>query len=305
MCDLWNIDGEDLDRGYLNLRTAAHVVEQEMRGQLDRLWETYVPYADSTFRQGFARDPNARFWEMYLGCRLLDAGKRLMPAADRPRRGGQPDICVIEDDGRIWIEAIAPEPGTGEDGVRGPTPINRGGRFGPMPTRQAQLRTTGALWQKTQVFARYLREGVVAPEDVRIIAIGAGSFGLYATERPLPLIVSSVFPIGDAFVTIDRASGEVVGEGYEPSYEIERRGAAQHPIPRTAFLDPTFAQISAVAWSRVSIGNMSREERPLTLVHKPTAEIPMPQRWGCWDREFVAVREGDAWTVGDVLAEDS
>lgn len=304
MCDLWSVDGEDLDRGYLNLRTASHPEEQDMRGQLDRLWETYAPYADATFRQGFARDPNARFWEMYLGCRLLQAGKRLMPTAERPRRGGQPDICMIEDGGRIWIEAIAPEPGAGEDGVRGPKPINQGGRFGPMPTRQAQLRTTGALFKKTKVFERYLREGVVAPEDVRIIAIGAGSFGLYATERPLPLIVSSVFPIGDAYVTLDRATGEVVGGGYEPSYQIERKGAAHGPIPRTAFLDPTFVQISAVAWSRVSIGNMSSAERPLTLVHNPLAAVPMHQRWGCWDREFVAVGEGDDWAVSDILAAD-
>lgn len=181
--------------------------------------------------------------------------------------------------------------------MRGPKPINHGGRFGSMPTRQAQLRTTGALLKKTKVFERYLLQRVVAPEDVRIIAIGAGSFGLYATEHPLPLIVSSVFPIGDAYVTLDRDTGEVVGGGYEPSYKIERKGPAQDPIPRTAFLDPTFAQISAVVWSRVSIGNMASAERPLTLVHNPTAAVPMRQRWGCWDREFVAVRDGDGWTV--------
>ncbi|MGU3541020.1 hypothetical protein [Methylobacterium sp. A54F] len=304
MCDLWSVDGDDLDRGYLNLRTASCPEEQDMRLHLDHLWEMYAPYADTTFRQGFARDPNARFWEMYLGCCLLDAGKRLMLAAERPSRGGQPDICVLEDGRRIWIEAIAPEPGEGEDGVCGPTPINRGGRVGRMPTRQAQLRTTGALLKKTQVFERYLRQGVVAPEDVRIVAIGAGGFGIYATERPLPLIVSSVFPLGDAYVTLDRDTGEVVGSGYEPSYEIERSGSAKGPIPRMAFLDPTFTQISAALWSRIGIGNMSSAERPLTLVHNPMAAVPMRQRWGCWDREFIAVREGDGWAISDILSSE-
>ncbi|GAA0241783.1 hypothetical protein LNAOJCKE_4890 [Methylorubrum aminovorans] len=49
----------------------AHPEEQDMRTQLDRLWEVYAAFADATFRQGFARDSHAHFWEMYLGCRLL------------------------------------------------------------------------------------------------------------------------------------------------------------------------------------------------------------------------------------------
>lgn len=51
--------------------TVAHPEEQDMRTQLDRLWEVYAAFADATFRQGFARDSHAHFWEMYLGCRLL------------------------------------------------------------------------------------------------------------------------------------------------------------------------------------------------------------------------------------------
>lgn len=229
MSDLWSLGGEELDRGYLNLRAAAHPEEDEMRAQIDRMWEAYEPYADATFRQGFARDPNARFWEMYLGCRLLEAGKRLMPTADRPRRGGQPDICVLDEDRRIWIEAIAPEPGEGVDGVRGPLPLNHGGGFSAMPTRQAQLRTTGALWQKTKAFERYLRQGAVAPEDVRLVAIGAGSFGIYVSERPLPLIVSAVYPIGEYYVTVDRETGEVVGK-------VGTDGCMQHSRPAAVTL---------------------------------------------------------------------
>jgi hypothetical protein len=297
--DIWSIEGDRLDRGYLNLKTARYPEEQEMREQLSRLWSIYEPYADAAFRQGFARDPNARFWEMYLGCRLIEGGKNLLPAADRPRDGGQPDICVLDGERRIWIEAIAPEPGDGEDAVRGPQPINEGGGFGLMPVRQAQLRMTSALWKKKQAIDRYMQEGIIGLDDVRLIAIGAGSFGIYVTERPLPLILSSVFPIGDAYVTLDRQTGEVVRQGYEQSYEIARRAG---PIKRTAFLDETFATVSGVIWSRISIGNMSQADRPLTLVHNPLATVPMQKSWGSWDREFVTVRDGDYWQTADILA---
>jgi len=37
--------------------------------------------------------------------------------------------------------------------------------------------------------------GVIAPDDTRIIAISASRFGVYVAERPLPLIMTTLFPI--------------------------------------------------------------------------------------------------------------
>lgn len=42
-------------------------------------------------------------------------------------------------------------------------------------------------------------------------------------------------------------------------------------------------------------------EPDLIFVHNPFAQVPLPQRWGPWDREFVAVAEGGNWTVSDIL----
>ena len=61
MATLFNVDGENLDPGYKNIRRAEHAVEQELVSQLDKLWEAYASYADPDFKQGFARDPDARF----------------------------------------------------------------------------------------------------------------------------------------------------------------------------------------------------------------------------------------------------
>jgi hypothetical protein len=302
MTTLWDIGEDKVDLGYANLREARYVGERDMREVLDAMWAMYEPYADPDFRDGFAQDPDARFWEMQLGCWLIEAGKTLLPVARRHREGGQPDICVLDAGRRIWIEAIAPSHGApGPDRVCGPAPVNEGGGFSPAPTRQAQLRMTSALWTKTKAVNKYLREGVIGIDDVRLIAIGAGRFGAYVSEDPVPLIMSAVFPIGDEFVSIDNETGAVVDQGFRMSLEIERQGSV---VSRTAFLDEGFSPISGVIWSRIGIGNMSRAQRPLTLVHNPLAAIVMPSSWGVWDREFVTTRQVDHWIATDILAFD-
>jgi hypothetical protein len=300
MSSLFEIDGENLDVGYKNLCEGKFPAERAMCSALNGMWATYEPYADPDFREGFARDPDGRFWELYLGSSLLAAGKKLLPTTERLLRGGQPDICVVDGDQRIWIEAVAPDRGAaGPDQVRGPKPVNEGGGFEAVPVRQAQLRTTSALWTKSQILARYLNEGVIKKDDVRLVAVGGGRFGRHIPENGLPLILSAVFPIGQEFVSIDKATGDVVDRGFEASLTIAREGGS---IPRTAFLEGPFTHVSGVLWSRASIGNMSAEQRPLTLVHNPRAEVKMPESWGVWNREFVATETDGKWTATDILA---
>ena len=111
--------------------------------------------------------------------------------------------------------------------------------------------------------------------------------------------MSSLFPIGDAYITIDRETGELVDQGFHHAPEIARQGV---PIPRTAFLNDSFADVSGVLWSRVSLGNLSRKVRPLTYVHNPLAKHPLPTRWGVWDREYVTTLDGENWAATDILA---
>lgn len=301
MSDLFDVDGANLDLGFENLKIAEFPIERQLRAMLQEMWARYEPYADPDFRQGFARDIDGRFWEMYLGCTLLDAGRRLLPVVGRQREGGQPDLCVLEGSRRIWIEAITPNEGApGPDQIAHPVPINEGGDLVAAPIRQAQLRTTGAFLNKSRKIGRYVEQGVIAPEDTRIIAICASRFGVLVAEQPLPLIMTTLFPIGNAYVTIDRHTGDVVEEGFHAAPLIHRE---RNPIPRTAFLDERFADISGVIWSRLGLGNLSRQVRPITYVHNPLAQVPLPRNWGVWDREFVTTRQGDRWEASDILAQ--
>ena len=301
MSDLFDVDGAKLDLGFENLKAAQFPIEQQRRAMLQEMWERYEPYADPDFRDGFARDVDGRFWEMYLGCTLLEAGRTLLPVAERPREGGQPDLCVLDDGRRIWIEAIAPDEGEpGPDQIVRPVPVNEGGGAVAAPTRQAQLRTSGAFWTKAQQIELYIEQGVIAPKDIRIIAISASRFGAYVSEHPLPLIMTTLFPIGDAYVTIDRETGDVLAEGFQPAPTIPR-DPSRDQIRRTAFLHERFADISGVIWSRIGIGNLSRQVRPISYVHNPLAQTPLPTNWGVWDREFVTTRHGDEWQANDIL----
>ena len=78
-----------------------------------------------------------------------------------------------------------------------------------------------------------------------------------------------------------------------------RQGHPAHGVSRRAVQGCV-----GVVWSRASIGNMRRGERPLTLVHSPVSAVAMPEYWGVWNRKFVTRADGDGWTATDVLAAD-
>ncbi|WP_024576216.1 MULTISPECIES: hypothetical protein [unclassified Afipia] len=93
---LFDIHNPDAHPDYTKLRTAEFPIEKEIKAGLEALWTRYEPYADANFRQEFSRQPDNRFWEMYLTVRLLDADKkvRLKAGVVRAARDFGPDICI-------------------------------------------------------------------------------------------------------------------------------------------------------------------------------------------------------------------
>lgn len=301
MPSLWSNEDPNANLGYLNIKRAEHQSERRIRDALEEMWSAFEPFADPDFVPAFAHDPDGHFWELFLGYLLLCDRRTLLTAAERGRPGqGLPDICVVDGDRKIWVEAIAPDDGVeGPNQVVRPTPINEGGRAVHAPERQIQLRTTGALYTKAQVFERYRERGVVGENDVQIIAIGAGRFGPYASDDP-PSALRSVFPIGDRIVRMNRQTGDVTFDGWETSWEIER---ANGPIERTAFIGDDYRHISAIIWSRASIGNFDTRFRPVSMIHNPMSHVGMPQGWSAWDREYVAERVDNGWQVSNTRSD--
>jgi hypothetical protein len=302
---LFDLDGTSLNQGYLNLRAAQHPNEQIIKDELEAMWVRFEPYAETNFAVEFAHDPDARFWEMYLGCILLDEGKTIERPAHRCIGQGNPDFCVIDGERRIWIEAIAPTRGTiGEDQVPELAMAENGERseeHGWQPLRQVHLRITSALREKARKLQeQYVANGVIGEQDIYLVAINGGRFALQAGGWDFPTALSAVYPIGDEFVSINRDTHRIVGHGHHRSGLIERAAGA---IDRTAFFDEQYAQVSGLIWSRASIGTASRTARPLSLIHNYVARNPLAHGWLRWDSEYQAVQGDGRWMFPNLRAQ--
>ena len=73
MALLFDNDDPDASQGFKNFKAAPEGSEGgKIRLGLEKLWRRFEPYADKQFIKEFGRHVEERFWEMYLGVRLLD-----------------------------------------------------------------------------------------------------------------------------------------------------------------------------------------------------------------------------------------
>lgn len=292
---LFDLDYADASVGYKNLKAAQAGSDlAHMRAGLEELWSSYEPYADTNFCSEFARQPDPRFWEMYLATRLLAGRKKLVPRAELPaaQRDEGPDICIRKSRRKVWIEAIAPSPGDDKNLDQVPDLFVGGDGMHDMPKRQIELRITGALSTKLKAFQKYRSDGLIDENDSYIVAISACQFALEAAGEGLPQAVSAVYPFGDEFIEFNRRTLEVVRLAHSYSSHIERAGKKNDPILRTAFQDQRFRDISGLIWSRRSTGNFLGQSDDLVFVHNQVARKPIPRKWSRWYEEFYTIDDG-------------
>jgi len=139
---LFDVDNPDAQISYRNLRAAEFPVEKEIKAG---------PFADANFREEFSRQPDNRFWEMYLSVRLLDAAKKVRSKAEVARavRDVGPDVCIQKGTRRIWIEAVLPDQGHENNPDRvADWPAEERRIDAEEQRRQVELRITTALNSK-------------------------------------------------------------------------------------------------------------------------------------------------------------
>jgi hypothetical protein len=187
---LFDVDNPDAHIGYRNLRAAEFPVEKEIKAGLEALWVRYEPYADANFREEFSRQPDNRFWEMYLSVRLLDAAKKVRSKAEvaRAARDVGPDVCIQKGTRRIWIEAVSPDQGHENNPDRvADWPAEERRIDAEEQRRQVELRITTALSSKIEKFKEYRDNGMIDERDSCIVAISAGQFVLQTVHGGLCL----------------------------------------------------------------------------------------------------------------------
>jgi len=294
MNDLWSYKGSDCQNVREDGDDEAGHCCQSIRRHTNQLWGKFEPYADKHFLEEFRRNPDQRFWEMYLGCCLLDKDIKLK---ERQKQKG-PDFCFEANSKMAWIEAITPT--AGQEGSPDYIPelicSSEVTVAQEVPRDKIILRFRAALDEKEKKFRAYEKDGTIRKDDIKIIALSSGAIRGHSMSGTQPFILSAVFPIGHPYVALDGKTGKVVerGHGFQ-SAVTKANGAA---VETLFFTGPSHSDISAVIYSDADIGNpRSQLGDDLLVIHNPLAANPLPRGLLPCASEYWAEDGGDSWAI--------
>lgn len=254
--------GQKSDRDYNAVRDEPALMLA--RNYVEEMWKKYELHAEPSFQKKATEDFHAKIWEMYLGCVLIDNGMNLQ--VKQKVKG--PDLCVRLDDRHLWIEAIAPKSGTGDNAV--PEVNTESDEAMDVPEKQILLRLTGAIEEKYKKYQKYItgESPIIKPKDYYVIAINGGriNFG-FLLKGGIPFIVSCAFGLGNEVLTI---KGNNVSGSYE--YREKINTCAGNPVNTNIFRSKQYSGISAVLYSCMNVANHPNQAgSEIDLVHNPFA----------------------------------
>jgi hypothetical protein len=270
------LPGDAQDVAYLNTRD--HPRGNESRAFCEALWVHYRALADPHFREDARNHFLQRFWEMYLAVTLLERGLRVERYGDEG-----PEFFVLVGGRRLWIEAVAPGSGEGPDRV---PEIVYGGNFVEIPVEKILLRFTNALTEKRNRYLAALSKGIIAPEDMYLLALNSRGIPYAPYESSMPYFLQAFLPIGPLTAEFDVKTGEMTDSfyGYRP---VVRKLKGAEVSTRT-FLDPEEGSFcSAIVHSAVDCAN-----HPITLgddfsiLHNSGAVNPVDSSVFFWCKQF-------------------
>lgn len=276
----------------------------QCRRYVESLWDQFRPYADEHFVQDFPSHTHQRFWEMYVGVTLLEAGHDIQA----PKPG--PNFGFTLRGHRIWIEAVAATPG--EPGRPDSIPpldprAEMTARAEYVPQDKIVLRCTSAISAKypTQ-YRRHVEKRIVSPADCYVVAVNHSDVYHYAEVGEPPYILRAVLGLGSHFVTIDRGTGELTGQGVQYRGSIPKATGAE--VETRLFLSSESAPVSAVIGSVTNIGtpvHLSQHQmgQDFRLVHNPLAANALPSGLLARGEEVrVALRENEFEVSGHQIS---
>jgi len=230
--------GQANDPDYVELRDVPDLAEA--RRFVEELWAEYEPFADRHFLADARNHLLQRLWEMYLGVTLMRKGFSLKKVSDEG-----PEFYFMAGEKRVWIEAVAPGPGTGADAVPESLPL----QASIVPLRQIHLRLTNALAEKLKKYNAALKKGIVTVSDHYVVAISCRGIPDAVRAVDLPDVIRGYLPFGFPIVTIDLETRAIVNSSFQYRDQVTKSSGA--PVSTRSFLDPKYAGISGVLCSRV------------------------------------------------------
>ena len=179
---------------------------------------------------------------------------------------------------RVWIEAVVPTPGAPESPDR-VFQRHRGPGGGSLYTEASLLvRYRSVLEDKLAKIDGYIKKGIVARDDVVVVAINQGSIvdsDLHDVE--VPALVKAVFPIGETIMVVTPYSAEPPRVEIPARFGVKKKNGAE--VSTMLFLESRSAAVSGILFASQVIWNLrNTAERDLGLVHNPSATAPLPRR---------------------------
>ena len=281
---------EAQDQKYNIIRDSQGPNLKRSRSFIEGLWRKYRPYADRHFREQMQVDLDSRFWEMYLACTLLEKSIHLSSA------DAGPDIFIEDENGRTWMEAIAPTSGADTNPDR--VPDMKLGVVTVVPDDEIVLRYRAAIKEKyDNKYYNYVEKGLITPTDGYVIAVNSCKIPAAIMETDTPRILKAVFPIGSRQVTMDKKTGIVIETGYQLRFKIRRVGGAE--VRTDLFLDPEYANLGGVLYSHVSVWNVPEKMgEDFVFIHNPLASNNrLPHGFLKVGREYVATEDDDGYAI--------
>jgi type I restriction enzyme S subunit len=293
------LPGDCTDSGYTNVRDLPDCIKY--RDFVEELWREYEPYADKNCRSDAQNHFLQRFWEMYVCVVFLRKGFAVTKASD-----DGPEFHITIDDQRVWIEAVAPNPGDGADHV---PEMNHGKvceafvtieaceacetfetceafEAYEVPFEKIILRYTSALLDKLRKYKQDCQKGIILETDLYVIALNSRNIPHAPYERTLPYHVHAFLPFGNYTVGFDTESSEITDSFYRHQDSVDKLNEVS--ISKQPFLEDEYNGISAVIHSAVDCANGPSElGADFDILYNPLAKNPLSTKSIPWCRHRI------------------
>ncbi|TKB88400.1 MAG: hypothetical protein E8D41_15425 [Nitrospira sp.] len=212
---------------------------------MERYWRTYHPFASPDFQHQLLADDDKFYsltWELMLGATLLEKGYHLEPSINDKR----PDLCLILEGKRIWIECSLP---TGGDPLK-PNSVTEtisDGEFHDVHHDKSVLRCTQILSEKKRQHLRWIEKGVCGQDESFLIALNGLNLQLGIFNSSLPEIFRALYGTGDMYDVFDSKDPEYRESGYHFKPKIDK--SETESISTIFFLEKDNGHVSGVLFS--------------------------------------------------------
>ncbi len=220
-----------------------------------------------------------RFWEMYLAVTFLERGFELSRAGNVG-----PEFCFTSGNQKIWVEAVAPGPGTGNDRV---PELQMGVEVASkVPTEQILLRYTNAISEKRKRYLAALERGILDDSDGYVLAINSRRIPHAPYGNTLPFFVQALLPIW-ASNSSNRSQDRRIWRPVLPASRPVTK-AKGSLVSTASFLEPQFAFVSAVLHSSVDCVNRpSGLGGEFTILHNPNTARSLDHSVFDWCEQLI------------------